>query len=161
MKSNLLTWNTYVTTFQNWAMTHCIEKMLTSTVGVSKSANVKLYRNKSQSPFHEMENNLEGVFWAVSDSSCKDLSTKVSRESSEMGQCYLQGLMWLDEHFINCKNIKFRKKKCGKDRTAEEYAVDFEKFLSYVPFDVLPPMEVDIAQAQCPFASWGKVPSRT
>jgi hypothetical protein len=58
--------------------------------------------------------------------------------------------------FIQRKNIKFRKRKCGKERTAEECVADFEKFLTYVRFSVLPPREGDGAESRCPL--WGRFP---
>jgi hypothetical protein len=47
--------------------------------------------------------------------------------------------------FIKRKNIKFRKRKCGKEQTAEECVADFEKFLTYV-LSVLPPREEDVVK---------------
>jgi hypothetical protein len=69
-------------------------------------------------------------------------------------------------HFlIKHKNIKFRKRKCGKERTAaeEEYAVaDFENLLSCVLcFNVLPSPRggEDGALARCPLCCWERFPS--
>jgi hypothetical protein len=58
---------------------------------------------------------------------------------------------------IKHKNIKFRKRKCGKEQTVEECVADFEKFLTYVClFSVLPSREEDGAESRCPL--WGRFP---
>lgn len=41
--------------------------------------------------------------------------------------------------FINRKNIKFLKHRCGKEKTAQEYVTDFEDFMEKLRFDFLLP----------------------
>ena len=36
--------------------------------------------------------------------------------------------------FINRRNIKFRKRKCGKEKTAEECVTEYENFLEKLRF---------------------------
>ena len=49
---------------------------------------------------------------------------------------------WL-RRFIDRKNIKFRKRKCGKEKTAQECIKDFEEFLEKLRFEFLHPKEDD------------------
>ena len=58
--------------------------------------------------------------------------------------------------FINKKNIKFRKRKCGKEKTAQECIPEFEKFLEKVCFNFLEPKENDSKDCRDPL--WGRFP---
>ena len=62
---------------------------------------------------------------------------------------------WM-RRFIARKRIKFRKRKCGKEKTAEECVQDFEEFMYKLRFDFLPPREDDGDDGRDPL--WGRFP---
>ena len=62
---------------------------------------------------------------------------------------------WM-RRFIKRKNIKFRRRKCGKEKTAEECIPEFEQFMSTLRFDFLPPREDGGAAERDPL--WGRFP---
>ena len=49
---------------------------------------------------------------------------------------------WM-RRFIKRKKIKFLKRKCGKEKTAEECITEFEDFMYKLRFNFLPPCEDD------------------
>ena len=62
---------------------------------------------------------------------------------------------WM-RRFIKRKKIKFLKRKCGKEKTAEECITEFEDFMYKLRFDFLPPREDDGADGRD--ALWGRFP---
>ena len=55
---------------------------------------------------------------------------------------------WM-RRFIRRKKIKFRKRKCGKEKTAEESIPEFEEFMEKLRFDFLQPRQGGL---------WGRFP---
>ena len=56
--------------------------------------------------------------------------------------------------FMIRKQVKFKKRKCGKEKTAQESIPEFLKHLPFVCFDILQPrLEDSIAVRDC---IWGK-----
>ena len=62
---------------------------------------------------------------------------------------------WM-RRFIRRKKIKFRKRKCGKEKTAEESIPEFEGFMEKLRFDFLQPREDDGNDGRDPL--WGRFP---
>ena len=62
---------------------------------------------------------------------------------------------WM-RRFISRKNIKFRKRICGKEKTAEECVPEFEKLFLKLRFHFLDPKEGDLDSARDPL--WGRFP---
>ena len=58
--------------------------------------------------------------------------------------------------FIKRKNIKSRKRKCGKEETAQEIIPVFEEFLHKLRFGFLRPIEDDGADGRHPL--WCRLP---
>ena len=59
--------------------------------------------------------------------------------------------------FIKRKKIKFRKRKCGKEKTTEECITEIEDFMYKLRFDFHPPCEDDRADGRDDL--WGRFPT--
>ena len=82
---------------------------------------------------------------------CKEASDSRKWESTN----FKASFGWM-RRFIATEKIKFRKRKCGKEKTAEECIQDFEEFMHKLRFDFLPPREDDGDDGRGPL--WGRFP---
>ena len=71
------------------------------------------------------------------------------------GKDFKASFGWM-RRFVGRKNIKFRNRRCGKEKTAEEYVDLFENFLEKVRFDFLSPRDGEEESEMDPL--WGRFP---
>ena len=67
----------------------------------------------------------------------KIFNTNKLENQDKWGTTYFKSSCGWMSRFIVQKNINFSKRKCGKERTAEEYIGAFEEFVNKVRFDFL------------------------
>ena len=131
----------------------CLRKLVNLPSNSSGPAIVR--KTVIKSPFHDVETELHVSFLNVRRAGRK-VSARFLRlqgkrifdrmkaeNPNKWGDIEFRGTYGWMHRFIKRKNVKFRKRKCGKEKTIEECVHAFEMFLEKVRFEFLCPREGD------------------
>ena len=159
--------------YRRWSKKSVHKKLLEQCLGETKN-DMKKYKSSKrmniirQSPFHEIEIVLYDRMVVKRKAGHKVTSLylrtdalKILAELKESkpeiweSRGFKASTGWL-RRFIKRKNIKFRKRKCGKKQTAEEQKPEFLKFLALLRSKIIPPREDDGVEARD--LLWGRFP---
>lgn len=154
-----------VNKYHKWSKKEFYTKKLNQVVSYKNQIGHKKIIKAQKSPFHDIETEVYKDF-VEKRKNAQRLSTlwikctamkyyNEMKEEKYQGTEFKASFGWV-RRFIKHKNIKFRKRKCGKERTAEECIKDFEEFLYKMRFDFLDPIEEDGASGRDPL--WGRFP---
>jgi hypothetical protein len=150
--------------YHNWSRKDDFESNLRKFMNLPKNANgpKALGKGHRKSPFHEMETELYADFTKMRKESRKVSANWIRIQGKKIfermktahpdrwGDKSFRGTYGWMRRFISRKNTQFRKRKCGKEKTAEECVPEFEKFLVKLRFDFLDPKEGDLDSARDP-----------
>lgn len=136
--------------------------------GLKKNSKKKRMRKRTKSPFHEVETELYKRFverrknsqkvsarW-IRVNGVKIFNDMKQQDPEKWGEVRFKGSYGWMRRFIKRKNIKFRKRKCGKEKTAQECVTEFEAFLHKLRFQFLKPREEDEDAVKT--SIWGRFP---
>ena len=144
-------------TYYKWGKKEEYENNLRVILNMPKNAKGRrrVTNSNKKSPYHDMESELYSKFVTMRRSGRKVSASYIRIEGKKifdrlksenpakwMGMEFKGTYGWM-RRFIKRKNIKFRKRKCGKEKTAEECVEAFEDFLERVRFDFLNPRDGD------------------
>ena len=147
--------------YKSWSKKFYYKKILAELTGMkskdgsvgSKRANKK--STKYKSPFHDTEVELYMKFIEKRKKSSKVSATWIHITARTLFNDYKEleldkyvcksfnALYGWTRRFMRRKKINFRKRKCGKERTAEECVSEFEDFLYKVQFEYIQQKEGD------------------
>ena len=86
----------------------------------------------------------------------KIFNTNKLENQDKWGTTYFKSSCGWMSRLIGQKNINFSKRKCGKERTAEDCIVNFEEFINKVQIYFLQPTEDDGDDSRDTL--WGRLP---
>ena len=86
----------------------------------------------------------------------KIFNTNKLENQTKLGTTYLKASCGWMRIIIKQNKIKLSKRKCGKERTAEDCIVNFEEFINKVQFYFLQPTEDDGDDSRDTL--WGRLP---
>jgi len=155
--------------FYTWSKDTVYEPCLRDLLGLSKKSGGRSRRKRiSKSPFQEIEVDLykrfvdhRGKGRKVSSSWIRINAKKIYNEKKAANpqrwesKPFKASFGWM-RRFMKRKNIKFRQRKCEKEKTAAECITEFESFMHALRFDFLPPCEDDGDDERD--ALWGRFP---
>ena len=129
---------------------------------------MKRKHHNRKSPFQLLESRLYTKFRAMRQKSRKVSSNWIriqakkeflalqAQSPAEWGKKTFRASYGWMMRFMKRKNIKYKKRKCGKEKTAEECIPEFEQHLAKVRFDFLQPREEDGGAGRD--SIWGRFP---
>ena len=155
--------------YYSWSKHPVYESCFRDLLGMPKNSGGRSRKKGlSNSPFQEIEVDLYRKFVEhrkkgrkVSSSWIRINAMKIYNEKKAANpdkwesKPFKASFGWM-RRFIKRKAIKFRKRKCGKEKTAEECITEFENFMHTLRFDFLPPREDDGYDGMDPL--WGRFP---
>mmetsp|Transcript_15361 Transcript_15361/g.28931 ORF Transcript_15361/g.28931 Transcript_15361/m.28931 type:complete len:660 (+) Transcript_15361:59-2038(+) len=160
----------YRNRYLKWSHDESYRKSLLDLIGGKKKSQGRCKMQKVQkSPFHDIESELYGRFVDKRKKSQKVSSQwlritakqifgeKQHADPDKWGDKSFKASYGWMRRFMTRKKIKFRKRKCGKEKTAEDCIEDFEKFMKLLRFELLAPNE-NIGGRHDNHPLWGRFP---
>ena len=150
--------------YYKWNKESTYKAALRDIVGLGRKNSKQKFVNR-KSPFQELESKLYNEFRGMRSKSKKVSSRfirinalKIYDELREKhpetwGKKQFHASYGWMRRFMSRKKIKYRKRKCGKEKTAQEFIPEFEAFLARLRFDFLKPI-----QHESNPSIWGRFP---